>query len=321
MYSLRAQADEETQPPSGACRIIHAPAKINLALEILARRPDGFHELETLMLAVSVCDTLTLQPTATGSIDMRCAWAAGLTAQPAAAEIWSELPATTENLVYRALDRLRQAAGASQGAKVALIKRIPAQAGLGGASADAAAALLAANEAWELHWPRVRLAELAAALGSDVPFFLTGGAAVCRGRGEQIQVVRPPRCALVIVRPPVGLSTPAVYKRCRPGPSRQSASLVHAALLRGDLTAAARDMHNDLQQPAEELSPWVGRLRNAFAASGCPAHQMSGSGSSYFGLFWHRRHAGRVARALRAQNLGAVMVAETTPVVSAEDGH
>jgi 4-diphosphocytidyl-2-C-methyl-D-erythritol kinase len=297
---------------------LHTPAKVNLTLEVLARRPDGFHELETVMLAVSVFDTLVIEATQSRELQVRCQWASGLSAavrNGRAADLWQPLPATNDNLVWKALDQLRTAAGIAQGARVDLIKRIPAQAGLGGASADAAAALLAANAAWQLHWPLCRLAELAAALGSDVAFFLTGGAAICRGRGEQIEVIRPPRCSLVIVRPPVGLSTPAVYKKCRPAATRHAASGMQQAFVRGDLAAAARSMHNGLQVPAEELSPWIGKLRNAFASTGCVAHQMSGSGSSYFGVYWHAGQARRIARRLRGMNLGAVMMAETVSSV------
>lgn len=313
MLSLRTQHGAVGQE-SVERLTLDTPAKVNLTLEVLARRPDGFHELETLMLAVSVFDTLVIEPTTSSELQVRCQWASGLSAavkNGAAVELWQSLPPTNDNLVWKALDQLRNAAGIERGARVELIKRIPAQAGLGGASADAAAALLAANVAWQLHWPVCRLAELAAALGSDVAFFLTGGAAICRGRGEQIEVVRAPRYSLVIVRPPVGLSTPAVFKKCRTAVSRNAASGMLQAFARGDLAAAARSMHNGLQEPAEELSPWIGKLRTAFASTSCVAHQMSGSGSSYFGLCWHPGQARRIARRLRGMNLGAVMVAET----------
>jgi 4-diphosphocytidyl-2-C-methyl-D-erythritol kinase len=214
-----------------------------------------------------------------------------------------------DNLVWKAISRLQSAATIKQGAKITLVKRVPAQAGLGGASADAAAALLAANEIWNLRWSVSQLADVAAELGSDVPFFLRGGMAICRGRGERIERVRAVRCHLVFVRPPEGLSTPEVYRLCQPEQNRNSASNVNTALVRGDLGSAARAMHNGLQAPAESLSPWIGRLRGAFAHSGAVGHQMTGSGSSYFGLFWHAGQARRAARRLRAQNVGAVMVA------------
>jgi 4-diphosphocytidyl-2-C-methyl-D-erythritol kinase len=295
-----------------------APAKVNLTLEIIARRDDGFHELESLMLSVSASDSLTIEATEDPKLVLRCGWAAGLQAEHNAGEkrskaaiIWADLPAERDNLVWKALARLQTLSGVKQGARVTLIKRVPAQAGLGGASADAATALLAANEAWQLHWPMNSLTSVAAELGSDVPFFVRGGMAICRGRGEQIESVKPVHCHLVIVRPPEGLSTPAVYRQCRPEPNRQAAAAVHAALVRGDLAAAARGMHNGLQAPAEALSPWIKRLQGAFARSHAVGHQLSGSGSSYFGLYWHAGQARRAARRLRGQNLGAVLSATT----------
>ncbi|WP_145095252.1 4-(cytidine 5'-diphospho)-2-C-methyl-D-erythritol kinase [Anatilimnocola aggregata] len=307
-----------------------APAKVNLSLEVLARRPDGFHELETLMLAVDVCDTLSLEPTPAPQITLHCQWATGLVAArrvyertglPVSAQAWSDLPAAHDNLVWQALHLLQTTAGIRLGANVILTKRIPAQAGLGGASADAAAALLVANQAWQLHWTTARLCELAAQLGSDVPFFVTSGAAICRGRGERIEAIRPPRCWLVIVRPPVGLSTPAVFRGCQPEPNRRATAVVRAALDRGDLSAAAQGMHNGLQGPAEALSLWIGKLREAFARTGCIGHQMSGSGSSYFGLFWHAAQARRAAARLRGQNIGAVMMAQTAGISTIGSGH
>lgn len=298
---------------------VHAPAKVNLSLEVLARRPDGFHELETLMLAVSVYDTLTIEPTDRPELVVQCQWANGLRAQALNAHatagnetaVWQPLPATQDNLVWKALDRLRKVTGHTGGARVSLVKRIPAQAGLGGASADAAATLLAANQAWGLNLSPERLSEFAAELGSDVPFFLTQGAAVCRGRGERIETVRFPACWLVIVRPPVGLSTPAVFRQCRPRPRRKVANRVVNFMSRGNLAAAARGMHNGLQEPAEQLTPWIGRLKQGFEQAGSIGHQMSGSGSSYFGLFWHAGQARRAAAWLRGQNLGAVMMARS----------
>ncbi|WP_425614939.1 4-(cytidine 5'-diphospho)-2-C-methyl-D-erythritol kinase [Anatilimnocola sp. NA78] len=317
MYSLRT--DQQLT--------VYAPAKVNLSLEVLARRADGFHELETLMLAVDVCDTLTIEPTTDGQLSVQCSWACGLlaarrsyeqTSSPAGAHAWSELPKVQDNLVWKALHLLQTTAGVTAGAIVTLKKRIPAQAGLGGASADAAATLLAANQAWQLHWPVKQLHALAAQLGSDVPFFLTQGAAVCRGRGERIEAIRVPRCWFVMVRPPVGLSTPAVFRGCTPEPNRHATATVCAALSRGDLSAAARGMHNGLQAPAEAISPWIGKVRGAFARSGCVGHQMSGSGSSYFGLYWTAAHARRAAVRLRALNQGAVMVAQTASLAMDE---
>ncbi|MBM4094302.1 MAG: 4-(cytidine 5'-diphospho)-2-C-methyl-D-erythritol kinase, partial [Planctomycetes bacterium] len=182
--------------------------------------------------------------------------------------------------------------------------------GLGGASTDAAAALVAANLGWRLGWSRAELAGIAAELGSDIPFFLGSGAALCRGRGERIEPVSlPASLPLVVVRPPEGLSTAQVYGRCRPAEDRAQAEPLVAALQRGRLDVAARHMFNRLQAAAEQLTPWVGRLRSAFSRLDCLGHQMSGSGTSYFGICRHARHARRVAARLRSERLGFVAVA------------
>lgn len=300
-----------TAVESGVC--VHAPAKVNLHLEVTARRPDGYHELETLMATISHCDTLWFKCQAGGAIRLACRWRLGAAEGP---EIWSPLPEPAQNLVVRALKLLQRTADCPMGADLWLAKSIPAQAGLGGGSADAAAALLAANHAWSLHWPHERLAELSTQLGSDIPFFFTGGAAVCRGRGEQIDPVRLPPLHIVGVKPPVGLSTADVYRRCRPGaPPIRSAPLI-TQLQAGDCSRVR--LHNRLQPPAAELTPWVDRLAAWFAKQGCRAHQLSGSGSSYFGLFPTARHARQVAARLRSARLGAVFcaVAPLTPITS-----
>jgi 4-diphosphocytidyl-2-C-methyl-D-erythritol kinase len=195
---------------------------------------------------------------------------------------------------------------------MSLVKRIPAAAGLGGASSDAAAALVAANLGWNLGWTRERLMELAAELGSDVPFFLTEvGAAVCRGRGEQIAPLRAARLHVVVVRPPVGLSTPQVYRRCRPAAAPASVQNLRQALECGNAAGVARQLANRLQAPAAELTTWIGQLEDEFSRQDCLGHQMSGSGSSYFGICRSARHAQRVASRLRARQAGMVYAAAT----------
>ena len=284
---------------------VHAPAKLNLHLEILARRADGFHEIETLMLSVSLYDTLLFSPRSDDRLTVECDWAPGLAARHGGS--LGDIPSPERNIVYRAADLLRSTANVHGGADIAVIKRIPSQAGLGGASSDAAAVLLAANIGWNLQWSNAQLADLAGQLGSDIPFFFSGGAAVCRGRGEQIESLgRVPPLPVVVVRPPEGLSTPAVYKACRVPSSTAPVGEITRAVMAGDSSRVARCMMNRLQQPAEELSSSVVRLREAFARTDCLGHQMSGSGSSYFGICRSAVHARRIAAQLQAANLGLV---------------
>ena len=289
---------------------ILAPAKLNLFLEVLARRADGYHDLETLMVAIDVCDQLQLQPRADARLDLTSRWL--VAAHSTATNALGDVPTGSDNIVIRALERLRQRAGVQHGATVHLDKRIASAAGLGGASSDAAAALLAANLAWQLHWPLDRLAAVAAELGSDIPFFLGPPAAICRGRGEIIEPLEAlPVLDVVVVRPPAGLSTPAVYKACRPATSPASVQPLLHAWRRGDLAGVGQAMVNRLEPAAEQLSPWITRLRDAFAGQGCYGYQMSGSGSSYFGLCRHALHARRVARRIHAGGLGFAYVTRT----------
>jgi 4-diphosphocytidyl-2-C-methyl-D-erythritol kinase len=207
----------------------------------------------------------------------------------------------------RAVDLVKRRAGVRRGAALYLVKRIPAVAGLGGGSSDAAAAMVAANEGWRLDRSREELIEWAAELGSDVPFFLVGGPAICRGRGERVLPVSGLGALhFVMVRPPEGLATAAVYKACRPAKNPGNAEPLIEALQQGDWKRAGRQMRNRLQPAAEELSPWIERLRKAFSRLDFLGHGMSGSGTSYFGLCRHARHARRCARRLETSGLGVV---------------
>jgi 4-diphosphocytidyl-2-C-methyl-D-erythritol kinase len=299
-------------------------AKINLFLEVLAKRPDGYHEIETLLTAITIYDTILLTPTASPEINLHGRWAHGLAAAdvsvvlrqlPGRELLSGEIPGGRENLVWRAATLLRERAGIPSGANICLIKRIPAAAGLGGASADAAAALIAANIAWQLDWPRSRLSELAAELGSDVPFFLMRGAAVARGRGELLTALAMPRLHVVVVRPPVGLSTPRVYQGCQPTLQAVGVTRLTELLAAGNSPQAATRLVNQLQPAAARLTPWIATLQQEFEQQPVLGHQMSGSGSSYFGLCRTARQARRIASRLRARNIGAVMSA-TTAVAS-----
>jgi 4-diphosphocytidyl-2-C-methyl-D-erythritol kinase len=282
-----------------------APAKLNLFLEVLAKRSDGYHEIETLMVPIGWYDTLQLSDCPSGQISLTCRQSVRhLPALPAEEPA---LPSGADNLAVRAVELLRQRAGIERGARVQLTKRIPLAAGLAGGSSDAAAALVAANAAWDLGYDRQRLSEIGAQLGSDVPFFLYGGSAVCRGRGELVEPIEQlGPLHFVIARPPLGLSTPAVYGQCRPaGVPRRVGPLVEA-LQSGNAGRAGRLLHNALTQAAERLTAWIGRLKREFAALGCLGHEMSGSGSSYFGLCRHARHAQHIAASLRSRGIAQV---------------
>ena len=302
-----------------------APAKLNLFLEVLGKRDDGFHEIETLMYPIGLYDTLVFQDDLSGQVSLTCQQAdgpradvttsvgQGASATGTSSAAGESLPSGADNLVVRAVELVRKRLGLTRGARLRLVKRIPMAAGLAGGSSDAAAALVAANRVWQLGLSADELAALAGELGSDIPFFLHRGPAVCRGRGEIIEPVdRLGSLAFVVARPPVGLSTPAVYRACRPAGSPRRVAPLIDALRQGRLATAARNLHNQLQAAAESLSPWIARLAGEFARFDCLGHRMSGSGTSYFGWCRDARHARRVAACLRGRGVGQVYAVQGT---------
>ncbi len=285
--------------------IVQAPAKVNLFFEVISKRSDGYHEIETLMFPITLFDTLQFSPKSRGDIEFQCEMSRGFSSTKGAES--GELLVGKGNLAVRAVELLREHAGILAGAKLNLAKRIPTAAGLGGGSSDAAAALLAANLAWELNWPRNKLASLGAKLGSDVPFFLASGPAICRGRGEQVEPVDAlGTLHFVIVRPPTGLATEEVYKVCRPADRPLSVRPLVHALKQGNKSKAGRMLFNRLLPAALKMTPWIERLQAEFDRLDCLGHGLSGSGSSYFGLCRHARHARRIARRLQVLNVGGV---------------
>jgi 4-diphosphocytidyl-2-C-methyl-D-erythritol kinase len=282
-----------------------APAKLNLFLEVHGKRPDGYHEIETLMVAVDLYDMLRFRHDPTGAITLRCD-------DPT-------LPTGRTNLVVRAAEALRQAAGGAAGAVIDLAKQIPAQSGLAGGSSDAATTLLALNRLWNCGLGRSELAEIGSGIGSDVPFFLHGRAAICRGRGEQVEPVEVERkWHFVIVRPAVGVSTAEVYQRLvRTSPAHPMEECLDA-WRQGDIARLGRSLFNRLQETAEHLVPDLTRVRDALKSLGSliDGHLMSGSGSAYFGLCRDRAAARNAARHLETLGQGsvrAVMCGPTDP--------
>jgi 4-diphosphocytidyl-2-C-methyl-D-erythritol kinase len=291
---------------------VFAPAKLNLFLKVLGKRNDGFHELETLMVSVDLYDTLVCHDDPTGALTLKCRDAGARRHHSQAREMPGSGP---DNLVIRAARLLKETSGTSRGARIELWKRIPLAAGLAGGSSDAAATLAALNSLWKLGLPTAELMQLAARLGSDIPFFLcSASAAICRGRGEIVEPLPlAARLWFVVARPATGLSTAEVFRNCRPAAIRQSADDLAAALTRGQQHESARLFHNSLQEPAERLNAEVTRLKQAFARQPFIGHQMSGSGTSYFGWCRSRRQAAQCAARLKASRLGEVFIVSNRP--------
>ena len=305
--------------PSASAVEILAPAKINLFFEVLGRRDDGFHEIETLMIPIGLYDTLIVEDDPSGQVTITPRWSAGLADVRTAALRGSsasanpdELPAGEQNIAVRAIRLLAQKAGINRGAKLQLIKRIPAAAGLGGGSSDAAAALVAANLVWKLGWKPAQLSVVATELGSDVPFFIGHGPAICRGRGEKIErVAGLGHLHMVLVRPPEGLATAAVYQARWPGGPPQSLNPILESMRRNTLAGIGPVAHNRLAEAARQLSPWIDRILDRLAKENCPAIGMSGSGTTCFAVCHSARHARQVSGRLRVNEAGECWVQAT----------
>lgn len=246
-----------------------APAKLNLGLEITGRRPDGYHDLVTIMQTVTIYDELSLQ-----------------TAAEIEATSSVEGVAPEENLAGAALRALKDHSGVTAGVQFGLDKHIPIGAGLGGASSDAAAVLLGADQLWGLHLPDAALVDLATGLGSDVPFFLSGGTALVTGRGELIQplpdlvggwfvVVAP---AIVIPR-----KTATLYAALRPADwSSGERVRQQAARIRSGRALAPELLGNAFARPLFTLRPRVATVQHALYAAGAPFAALSGAGPSHY---------------------------------------
>ena len=251
-----------------------APAKLNLGLHVLRRRPDGFHDLDTVFLPVGWSDRLTAEPADTLALT---------TTDPA-------LPTDGRNLVVRAARALAAWGGVEAGARLSLDKRVPYGAGLGGGSSDAAAALRLLARLWDLSVPDDGLADLALGLGSDVPFFLDGRPARATGRGERLAPLlgaayAPYRCPfwLVVAVPPVHVGTAEAYGLVTPRDGDRPA--LAAAVVSNDLARWRAELVNDFQAPVEAAHPEVAAVRRALAEGGAGYTSLSGSGSAVFGAF------------------------------------
>ena len=297
----------------GRSLVVRTPAKLNLFLEILGRRHDGFHELETLMVTVGIHDTLTFTEEVSGEIRLRCFWSTS--PETSAGAVDSDVPDGRQNLVFRAAELLQNHAGVARGVRIELNKRIPVAAGLAGGSSDAAATLMALNRLWQVGLTTAELQRLASQLGSDVGFFLGDtSAAICRGRGERVEpLALPLGLQFVIARPAGGLSTALVYRHCRPAEEPTNCSRLVEYLKQGRLGDAGRQFYNALQEPAEQLNPDVMVLKTFFSNQPVLGHLMSGSGSAYFGLCANRRQAHSVAARLRGEMGCRVYVAQSGP--------
>lgn len=258
-----------------------AYAKVNLKLAVGEKRPDGYHEVVSVMQRVSLHDTLTAEQTREG-ITLTCS-------DPA-------LPSGEENLAHRAASLFFRETGIAGGAALTLEKRIPSQAGLGGGSSDAASALLALRKLYAPALPDTELETMAAALGSDVPFFIRGGTQLATGRGEVLSPLPPLTDGwFVIVKPTESFSTPSMYRRLDELPPACTPPLPP---LQGGLPALAAGLFNRFETAIPAGSA-VWDIKARLAAYGALASLLSGSGSAVFGLFDTETAARAAVEALR----------------------
>ncbi len=263
-------------------------AKVNLYLSVTGRRSDGYHELDSLVVFAGLGDHLDFAPADRLELKLAGPFAAAL-------------PAGADNLVMRAAEALAREAGVAPGARIRLTKRLPAAAGLGGGSADAAATLEGLTELWGLTLAARDLAKLAAGLGADVPVCLYGRPALIRGFGEIIERPPPlPPAWLVLVNPGVGLSTAKVFG-ARQGAFTPAEAWGGLAADLDELAARLAARKNDLQAPARRLAPEIDRVLAALGEQdGSLLARMSGSGATCFGLFATQAQARAAAAAIGA---------------------
>lgn len=268
-----------------------SPAKVNLCLRIVGRRPDGYHLLDSIFAGIDFCDRIDLRVSGIGTggavrVDVRCDR--------------SDVPSDATNLAARAATMILTECGLGGDVELAIVKRIPPGAGLGGGSGNAATVLTTLNEILDLDLPATRLHTLALALGADVPFFVTGGCARVRGIGERVDPIPGwPGQSIVVALPPVAVATAWAFRTYAAGlfpeadePARLAAlGKLDPALLRNDLEAAVLPVH-----------PEIGRLKTSLVESGAAGAVMSGSGSAVVGLVPEGASADAVASALRARH-------------------
>jgi 4-diphosphocytidyl-2-C-methyl-D-erythritol kinase len=269
---------------------IPCPAKLNLYLDVSGRRSDGYHEIVTVMQATDLCDRLLLEEGAPGEVAMACDAVS--------------LPVDARNLCVRAAEAMRLRAASGKGVRIALGKRIPIAAGLGGGSSDAAGVLRGLNRLWGAGLGPGELAEMAAGLGSDVPFFLAGGTARCAGRGERIaSIAGAPRFAFVLVTPPIAVSTADIYAALGAAPRARPADEngFLRALRSGDVRLLAPRLYNRLEDAPGPHRGEVERLKGLLLGRGALGAAMSGSGPSVFGLASDPDEARRIAERIAGE--------------------
>ncbi|WP_026761056.1 4-(cytidine 5'-diphospho)-2-C-methyl-D-erythritol kinase [Selenomonas ruminantium] len=278
---------------------VEANAKINLTLDILGKRPDGFHEVAMVMQSIGLHDTLTMEKTdGEIALSINVPW----------------LKADEKNLAWRAAELVRQEYGLTGGVRMELTKRIPIAAGLAGGSADAAAVLKGMNELYNLQMSEARLCELGARLGSDIPFCLMGGTMLATGRGEVLtRLADMPETWVVLAKPRISVSTAWAYQNYdEQGAERHPDNeAIKKAIARGNRKAVAGLLCNVLESVTIKKYDVIADYKQMMLDKGAMASMMSGSGPTVFGLARNREQAEAIANVLRQNTNADVFVTRT----------
>ena len=290
MHNARMSHAQRAQTSNDVC-FVRAYAKINLTLDVLGRRADGYHELATVMQTVDLYDTICLTAIEDRRVQLVCT-------EP-------EL-SNDDNVAARAAHLVCERLALGHGVLIELHKRIPAAAGLGGGSSDAAAVLLALQQWWQLQLSLSDLLDMAAALGSDVPFFLTGGLALCEGRGERVTALTPwwPRSMrwLLLLKPAISVSTAAVFRNLSAIDFTDGthSRAVSTALNAGQMPRL-EDLHNCFERSVLEYYPEVAQARAGLLQAGAPFVRLTGTGPTLFAAFAELACAQRAQEQLQTQ--------------------
>ncbi|MDY6971509.1 MAG: 4-(cytidine 5'-diphospho)-2-C-methyl-D-erythritol kinase [Thermodesulfobacteriota bacterium] len=275
---------------------IRTPAKLNIRLKVTGRRPDGYHEVVSIMVPINLCDHLELEKVCLGGITLACR---GL-----------YLPNDESNLVYRAATAFFSMTGIRPGLHISLTKRIPVAAGLGGGSSNAGCTLKALNDMWQNPLTSRDLADLAVRLGADVPFFLECRPCIATGIGEILEPIEKwPKFWYVIVTPTFGVATSWVYSNLK----IELTTAEHDSIIK-NLEKASLDvadiLENDLETVTGSHFPAINTIKDSLMDAGAQGALMSGSGPSVFGVFRSKNQAVSAKRQLMAKNMGDVFAVE-----------
>lgn len=271
---------------------IQGMAKINLGLDVIRRREDGYHEVKMVMQTLNLCDTLTIEKSDTTSITIQVGNA--------------PLPADENNLIYKSANLLIQHCNLSQGVSISLQKEIPIAAGMAGGSTDAAATLLGMNQLFALGLSLEELQKLGVKIGADVPYCLQGGTALSEGIGEILTTLpAAPDCFVVVGKPEISVSTKYVYENLHANSLQYHPDIdgMVAAITNKDLDGITKRMENVLETVTEKEYPVITDIKDLLKEKGAENALMSGSGPTVFGIFTEEERAREAREALQQSGL------------------